>query len=141
MSDTKNELERLKEEFGALKTEDELKAFDERIRAFYASKTEEEKESFAKAFEENATAECENAQKVYDYLNIRIKLANILDIVSMSYLAENYFHKSKSWFSQRLNGHTVNSAPVTFTEDELKILSYALSDISKKIDETARSIA
>lgn len=67
-------------------------------------------------------------------LSLKIKLKEILPIVSLSYISEHYFNKSKSWFYQRLNGNEVNGKTASFTQDEIKTLDYALKDISKKLD-------
>jgi hypothetical protein len=137
----KNEIEKLKAEFVSLNTNEEKQIFDKKIRNNYASKSEKEKTEFANAFVESAKEECEKAEQLYNAINIKLKLANILDVVSMSYIAENYFHKSKAWFSQRLNGHRINGNPATFNSNELGILSNALNDIGNKVKNTARSIS
>ena len=137
----KDEIEKLKAEFVSLDTEEQIKVFDKKIKAIYTAKTEAEKEEFSQAFTESALEAIDRADKVYNYVNVKMNLKDILDIVSMSYIAENYFHKSRAWFSQRLNGHIVNGVPVSFTSDELKILSSALDDISKKLQDASRAIA
>ena len=62
-------------------------------------------------------------------------------VISMAYIAREYFHKSKAWFSQKLNGNIKNGTISSFSEDELKTLHFALEDISEKIKNTARLIA
>ncbi len=37
-------------------------------------------------------------------LSIRKQLVPVLDIVSLSYIAKNYFSKSRQWLNQRLRG-------------------------------------
>ena len=137
----KEEIEKLKSEFITLNTEEEISEFRKKIKSGFEDKTEAEKEEFCQAFTESALEAIDRADKVYNYVNVKMNLKGILDIVSMSYIAENYFHKSRAWFSQRLNGHIVNGAPVSFTSDELKILSSALDDISKKLQDASRAIA
>ena len=68
---------------------------------------------------------------------LREKLKDVLPIVSVSYLAKNYFEKSPQWFYQRLHGNSVNGKPAQFTTAELKILHSALLDISSKISTSA----
>ncbi|MCU7604834.1 DUF5053 domain-containing protein, partial [Riemerella anatipestifer] len=53
--------------------------------------------------------------------------------ISLSYVAEKYFGKTKSWLYQRINENTVNGKPAKFTEKEIETLNYALQDLSKKI--------
>jgi len=68
-----------------------------------------------------------------DEISIRLQLQEVADIISLSYIARHYFHKSKGWLSQRINQHEVNGKPATFTESEIQTFNRALKDISKKI--------
>ncbi len=63
-------------------------------------------------------------------LKIKEQIMQISDIVSMSYIARNYFNKSKSWFSQRINELDVNGKPARFMPEEIDTLNH---DISKKL--------
>lgn len=51
----------------------------------------------------------------------------------MSYIAKNYFNKTKSWLSQRINGNDVNGRPARFTPEEIDTLNKAFSDLSQKL--------
>ena len=137
----KNKIEQLKTEFFNLNTDTEITSFKRKIKENWEKKTDTEKEQFCETFVESANEAISRADKIYNYVNIKLKLSDILEIVSISYIAETYFKKSRSWFSQRLNGHLVNGVPVSFTDNEIKILSFALDDISDKIKNTARLIA
>jgi hypothetical protein len=139
--DARDELNRLKAEFMQLDTESEIKEFKKKISENWENKTDAEKDEFCNVFVQSANEAIERADKVYNYVNIKLKLADILNIVSISYIAETYFKKSRSWFSQRLNGHLINGIPASFTDSEIKILSGALDDISLRIKNTARSIS
>ena len=68
------------------------------------------------------------------------KLSGIQDMISLSYIARQYFGKNKSWLYQRINGTLVNGKPAAFTDDELKVFSEALRDIGSKISESSLSI-
>ncbi|WP_217938518.1 DUF5053 domain-containing protein [Bacteroides acidifaciens] len=70
-------------------------------------------------------------------INIKEKLIEIQDIISLSYIAKYYFGKDKSWIYQRINGTCVNGKPAAFTNEELDILSNALKDIGTKISDTS----
>ena len=70
-------------------------------------------------------------------INIKEKLIEIQDIISLSYIAKHYFGKDKSWIYQRINGTCVNGKPAAFTNEELDILSNALKDIGTKISDTS----
>lgn len=61
---------------------------------------------------------------------IREKLASVLPAISMSYIAKNYFGKSRSWLCQRINGLAVNGKEARFTEREKATLDHALKDIA-----------
>jgi hypothetical protein len=139
----KEEIKKFKEEFASLrnKSEEEKKEFDARFRNFIRSKSPEEKKQLASVFAESAKEETIKAKNLINCVNIRLKLDGILDVVSMSYIAETYFNKSRSWFIQRLNNNSVNGVQVSFSEDELNILSRALDEISTKIKNAAQSIA
>jgi len=137
----RDEIEQLKREFISLNTEQEKQAFDSKFRNHLASKSEEEKKEFADAFVNSAKEDTKRIKKFCNEVTIRMKLEDILDIVSMTYIAREYFHKSKSWFSQKLNENIKNGNLTSFTEEEIKTLSFALEDISKKINDTARLIA
>jgi len=137
----RQEIENLKKEFVSLKTEEERQAFDVKFRNHIASKMEDEKKEFADAFVNSAREQVEKTKRFCEEVTIRLKLEEILGVVSMAYIAREYFHKSKAWFSQKLNGNIKNGTISSFSEDELRILYIALEDISEKIKNTARLIA
>lgn len=66
-------------------------------------------------------------------LTIRKQLEDIAGIISLSYIAEHYFNKSRQWLNNRLNENIVNGKPVTLTPEQVVTLNNALKDISKKI--------
>lgn len=61
------------------------------------------------------------------------RLGKITDMVSMAYIAKTYFKKSRSWLAHKLNGNIVNGKPSQFTEEELKMLRFALNDMASKL--------
>lgn len=62
------------------------------------------------------------------------------DIINKSQIAKQYFGKSQSWFSQRLNGCTVLNKAVAFKEDEFHQLAEAFRDIAKRLQAHADGI-
>ena len=66
-------------------------------------------------------------------LKIKEQITQISEMISMSYIAKNYFNKSKSWMSQRINELDVNGKPAKFTSEEVDILNFAIQDISTKL--------
>jgi hypothetical protein len=137
----RDELEKLKKEFISLNTEDERKEFDVKFKNVIDKKNEKEKREFADAFSAAAKEDVARIQEFCNEVSIRIKLEKVLHVISMSYIAHEYFKKSKYWFSQKLNGNLKNGKVSSFTDEELKTLAFALDDIGKTLQNTARSIA
>lgn len=81
----------------------------------------------------------EYTDHVINDLEVKIQLLEVAEIVSLSYIAKNYFHKTRQWLYQKLNGNIVNGKPAKFTSDEIDTLNHALKDISKKIGSIAIS--
>lgn len=129
----------LKEAFQ--KGEIDLNDLKLRIQDQCDSMTDEDLLAFSKKLEKETVVACEKAENLYRIVDVKLRLANVLDILPMSYISEKYFKKSHSWFSQRLNNHLVNGVPVSFTDQELLVLSKALDEIGQKLKDTARSIA
>lgn len=73
-------------------------------------------------------------------VDVRGSLGDLYDVLSLSYIAQHYFRKDRSWLAQRVNGNLVNGKPCAFTDDELEILKLALTDIKNKLSETILSI-
>jgi len=84
-------------------------------------------------FESAVMASAQKTLEDAKALKVKEQLSQISDIVSMSYIAKNYFNKSKSWLSQRVNEFDVNGKPAKFTQEEISTLNFAFDDISKKI--------
>jgi hypothetical protein len=68
---------------------------------------------------------------------IRLQLMEVREIVSLSYVAKNYFHKTRTWLYQKINGNIKNGKPCSFTDEELNTLNFALKDISQKLGSIA----
>lgn len=66
-------------------------------------------------------------------INAKELMKEITPALSLSFIAENYFGKGKSWLYQRINNSVVNGKPVSFTQDELKILADSLGDLSNRL--------
>lgn len=66
-----------------------------------------------------------------------LKEGDILRVLNASYIAEKFFGKSKSWFSQKINHHLKNGVPAQFTPEEIVTLRNALYTISYEIQELA----
>lgn len=94
---------------------------------------DQDPEGFERAVMESARKTLADAKE----LKIKEQLAQVSEMISMSYIARRYFKRSKSWLSQRINELDVNGKPARFLPDEVETLNFAIKDISRKLD-TAR---
>lgn len=62
---------------------------------------------------------------------------DLLRIINGAYIAERFFGKSGSWFSQKLNNNIKNGKPCEFTAEELRTLSDALYTVSLELQDLA----
>ena len=62
---------------------------------------------------------------------------DLLRVLNGAYIAERFFGKSGSWFSQKLNNNLKNGKPCEFTEEELETLSNALHTIAIELQDLA----
>lgn len=66
--------------------------------------------------------------------DLKKELEDIQEIVSLSYIAKEYFGKDRTWLYKKING------TIPFTQDEMKILSMALKSIGNKFLDTSASL-
>ena len=66
--------------------------------------------------------------------NFKKELEDIENVVSLSYIAKEYFGKDRTCLYKKING------TITFTEDEIKILSMALKSIGNRFLDTSASL-
>jgi ribosome biogenesis protein Nip4 len=78
----------------------------------------------------------ENVGKFIEETEIKVQLLKVSEIVSISYIAKNYFHKTRQWLYQKINGSLVNGKPTKFTPTEIETLNYAIQNISKQLGST-----
>ncbi|MDR2004395.1 MAG: DUF5053 domain-containing protein [Prevotella sp.] len=135
-----NEVDKLLAEWNTLTTDEEIAAFDVKMKSLLDSKTKEELDVFAGDFFHGAKKECERAEELIEEITIRQQLEPILKYASISAIAKEYFGKSKEWLYQRLNGNVVNGKPAKFTDKEKDTLKRALNDISKKFQDVSISL-
>lgn len=103
------------------------------VRKLFESANNDKERAIITEFVENTlSAGTERLKEDVELLLVKAKLLEIDEIIPYSYIAKNYFKKSKAWLSQRIKGHNVNGKRTRFTKDELKTLNYALQDISRK---------
>lgn len=119
---------------------------DDLKRRFTSAETEEERNAVSKeitaAIDKDAAAVAaatleqirETNERAQDEL-IRNRLKTVLPAISLAYIAKTYFHKSRSWLNQRINGNTVNGVQAKFSQEELHTLDAALQDLSAKLSQ------
>lgn len=81
-----------------------------------------------------------NEQAAKDFILSKIKFMereDLLRVLNGAYIAERFFGKSGSWFSQKLNNNIKNGKPCEFTPEELEILKNALRTIAYEIEDLA----
>ena len=71
---------------------------------------------------------------------IREQVWDIIVEVSWGQISEQYFGKSRSWLSKKMNGKGFNGGEGDFTEEEKEQLKGALFDLSERIRKVAYPI-
>lgn len=121
----KNEIVKLRAQYRAAKTEEQRAAIDKQMKELAQS----DPDTFGSTMVELAR---ETAQRAQEML-LRERLNDILPAVSVSYIAKNYFGKTRAWLHQRINGSMVNGHPARLNAEECKTLEFALKDIGHKL--------
>ena len=132
MTDYENKIKVLAERNRLATTEEERAAVAAEMNALRGK----DEKAFTEALEEliKTTADEVQEQRMAE------RLGEITDMVSMAYIAKTYFKKSRSWLAHKLNGNMVNANPSQFTEEELKPLRSALSDMASKLSDMSGSL-
>ena len=132
MTDYENKIKVLAERNRLATTEEERAAVAAEMNALRGK----DEKAFTEALEEliKTTADEVQEQRMAE------RLGEITDMVLMAYIAKTYFKKSRSWLAHKLNGNMVNGKPSQFTEEELKTLRYALSDMASKLSDMSGSL-
>ena len=127
-----DEIKKLKEKYQNTENENEVAAIHSEMNVLFT----ENPDAFA-----DSLLDCiKESNKKADELLLKQKLEDILPVISVSYLAKNYFKKTPQWFYQRLNGNTVNGKEAHFTHKELETLAIALKEIGQKLSTSASLI-
>ncbi|WP_294629748.1 DUF5053 domain-containing protein [uncultured Bacteroides sp.] len=133
----KEELKKWKDDFAKAKTEQAKSEHKRRFNAYVNSLSPSDKKEFLSEFKKGAEQAVDEAKKLAKIAERKKILDKVLDFASMSYIAEHYFGKSRQWLYQRINGNVVNGKPVDFTQEELKTLSFALSELGDVMKNTS----
>lgn len=116
-------------------------AFEKQLNFLFENFTSEEDQKAITNFITKGLEE--SGEKVDEFIEeakVKVQLMEVSNIISLSYIAQHYFHKTRNWLYQKINGSTVNGKTAHFTQEEIATLNYALKDISKKIGSTVISL-
>ena len=138
--EAQKELKKWMAEYKKANTAEKLADHKIRFRAFLDSLSDEDKKEFVVVFQDAAKKSIKDSKEIVKTINARSQLQDVLDFTSMSYIAKNYFGKSRQWLYQRINESVVNGNKVNFTKDDLKKLSIALSELGDKMKDASKSI-
>lgn len=126
------EIKKLKEKYQNTENENEIAEIHSEMNLLFTKNPD--------AFADSLLECIKESNKKADELLLKQKLEDILPVISVSYLAKNYFKKTPQWFYQRLNGNSVNGKEAHFTHKELEILAIALKEIGQKLSASASLI-
>jgi hypothetical protein len=119
---------------------------DPKIRAYFEDITEKRKPSIKLSADELETGAIQFIDGVNkalaegDEMIARAKLGEITKALSLSYIAEKYFGKSRAWLMQKVNGNIVHGKRKTFTDSERETFREALQDLSEKMSAVAMTL-
>lgn len=71
---------------------------------------------------------------------IKDKLEDILPIISLSFISEKYYNKSRQWLYQKMNESIVNGSKYTINDNEIDILISALKDIDVTLNNAIKEL-
>ena len=130
----KSELEKLNDYINS-NNEKEAKIQIDFIQANFTSRQDQQEiDAFISTGLKNLT---NHVSGVVEKIDIKVQLMEVSKIVSLSYIADTYFNKTRQWLYQKINGNIVNGKVAKFTPAEKQTLNYALKDISNKIGSIA----
>lgn len=124
--------------FHLLRTKEGSEEFDRMWRELKSGMTPEQLREMGKLIMQEMKNARERRKRTD--VDVRHAMGDLYELVSLSYIAQHYFQKDRSWLAQRINGNVVNGKPSAFTDDELEILKLALTDIKNKLSETILNI-
>lgn len=133
--------ERIKElvsKFYLLRTKEGSEEFDALWKHFNADIPQDQRKEAGRMLLQEMKQARERRKR--QDVNVRERLGDLYNVLSLSSIAQQYFQKDRSWLAQRINGNLVNGKTCAFTEDELEILKLALTDIKNKLSDTILSI-
>jgi len=131
----KKELEKLNE----LKSIDSDK-FESQYLSISERFTSPQEIQLISVYLDNMISESEERIDSFIEESVKMQLEKVSHIISLSYIAQRYFNKTRNWLYQKINGCMVNGKTAKFTPEEISTLNFALQDISKDIASTVIKI-
>lgn len=135
---TENKIRGLVDQVHLLRTKEGAIKFDHIWKELTASIPLEERSEAGRILREEMKSRRERIRRTD--IDVRNQIGDLGDVISLSYIAQHYFQKDRSWLAQRINGNIVNGKPSAFTDDELELFKFALNDIKNKLSETILNI-
>lgn len=69
-----------------------------------------------------------------------VAITELNGLLNLSALARDYFKRTPSWVTQRINGYKVGGKPARFTEAEYHELAEAFRNIARRLEAHAAEI-
>lgn len=133
MEELKERIRACFEEFCTLKTEAKRQEHDKKFATLMKSVPVEQRK-LAGQYLREVMAERRTLKSQKINKNFKKELEDIENVISLSYIAKEYFGKDRTWLYKKING------TIPFTEDEIKILSMALKSIGNRFLDTSASL-
>lgn len=89
---------------------------------------------------EHIMQDMDKVEQKIDETAIKQQLNDVIEILPLSYIAKNYFHKSASWLYQRINGYEVRGKVYELKPHEIETLRTAIQEISRKFTTVSLSL-
>lgn len=119
---------------------------DQKVRAYFDDVTDGKSPTVtlsADEYEQGVEQFDDGMRKIIaeaDEMIFRAKLGDLPEALSLSYIAQKYFGKSRGWLMQKVNGNRVNGRIAAFTDEERRQFREALQDLSKKMSAIAMTL-
>ena len=119
-------------------SEDDKPKIKEDLLNDFDKLSDDDKEMVRQMFLDDWDTRTKNA---LENIEISIELAQVSQYVSLAYIADRFFGKSRQWLNNKLKGNISYGKAASFTREEIKKLSEALVVISEEIKTAALRLA
>ena len=132
------DIKKIMDDYFAVTSAAEKSEIEAKLATDFGKLSPQEKEAVKQMFLEDWDKRMKTG---IENISLSIKLMHVSQYVSLVYIANKFFGKSRQWLNNKLKGNFVNGKPVAFTTEEIKKLSAALVEMSDEIRATALQIA